>query len=119
MLSADKVMYEALKNSTGINTAVGGRIYHNGVPNGGAYPCISFSEISNIPGLSADDYEDVAKITMQISLLSEDGVFGSLSEDVETAMFAAGFVKQSYNDLRDGMVRIKSMRFSLFVKKEE
>jgi hypothetical protein len=113
MLCIDSLVYTALKADSTINAAVGSRIYHNGDYNGGKYPAVTYSEISNVPALNADDEEQYARSTYQINILSTDNKVAEIATAVERVMLGLDFCRQAYGDLDNGQVKVKVMRFTI------
>lgn len=115
MFDVSAKVYNALKADSSISTVCGGRIKHNGAPDGGIYPSIYYGEISNVPALHADNQEIRARSTIQVTVLSKTGDYGILPEAVEKVMLSLGFMRVSYNnltDFRDGkLIYFKAMRF--------
>jgi hypothetical protein len=118
VFNADEKVYAALNGDATINTAVNGRIYHNGVKDGGTYPSVWFGEVSNVPALHADDTEIYARSTYSVSILSTDGAVNDIAAAVESVMLDLGFKHSWYGETNNGDIRIKSMRFITAGKEE-
>ena len=111
MQRVDELVYTKLKENETINSLVQGRISNAVNRNGGKYPSITFSEISNVPALCADNTEVQTRITIQISILYQKQNINDLAQEVENVLLENGFIRQSYYDITEYGVAIKAMRF--------
>lgn len=112
MLNVKTTVYSALKNDATLIALAPGGVFANINPKGGKYPCIVFAEISNVPDVSADDEEDTGNVTMQISIMTNDGAATDIAERVNEIMTKnLGFSRQFSGDIIDGEVQIKAMRY--------
>lgn len=113
MFNVDKLVYTALKNDADVIALVSNRIAHGNYWAGGNYPAITFSEISNVPALNADDEEILTRLTIQVNAMTQYENLNPLVSAVEKVMLGLGFSRQSYNDLDEGSIKHKIMRFTI------
>lgn len=111
MQRVDELIYTKLKENQTINTLTGGRISNIVNHSGGLYPSVTFSEISNVPALSADNAEVNTRITVQITILYKKDNINALAQEIETVLLDNGFIRQSYHDFNEHGISNKAMRF--------
>ena len=113
MLNVKPTVYTALSTDTALVALVTGGIFADRNPDGGTYPAITYSEISNVPALNADDTEDMSRVTIQISVMTDSGSTSAIAERVDEIMtLALGFNRQFSGDIMDGNIKIKAMRYT-------
>ena len=112
MLNVKPTVYTALSTDTTLKALVTGGIFADRNPDGGTYPAITYSEISNVPALNADNAEDMSKVTVQVSVMTDSGSTSAIAERVNEIMTKSlGFSRQFSGDILDGDVKIKAMRY--------
>lgn len=77
----------------------------------GRYPVLCYQVISDVPALFADDSERAHRTTVQISILTRDGVDGKMTAYVVQTLTALGWMRESTNRITSGKVRITAIRF--------
>ena len=113
MLNVKPTVYTALSTDTALVALVTGGIFADRNPDGGTYPCIVYTEISNVPALNADNVEDISRVTIQISVMTDSGSTSAIAERVDEIMtLALGFSRQFSGDIMDGNIKIKAMRYT-------
>ena len=113
MLNVKTTIYNALKTDAALSLLVTGGIFADRNQDGGTYPCIVYSEISNVPALNADNVEDISRVTIQISVMTDSGSTTAIAERVDEIMtLALGFNRQFSGDIMDGNIKIKAMRYT-------
>ena len=113
MLNVKTTIYNALKTDTALALMATGGIFADRNLDGGTYPCIVYTEISNVPALNADNVEDISRVTIQISVMTDSGSTSAIAERVDEIMtLALGFSRQFSGDIMDGNIKIKAMRYT-------
>lgn len=112
MLNVKTTTYSALKNDATLTALVTGGFFADKKPEAGNYPCIVFSEISNVPAVSADNEEDISRVTVQISVMTNSGSITAIAERINEIMTKnLNFSRQFSGDIVDGDIRTKAMRY--------
>lgn len=112
MLNVKTTLYSALKNDATLVALAPGGIFADKKPKAGSYPCIVLAEISNVPAVSADDEEEVSRVTAQISVMTDSGSTTAIAGRVDFIMtINLGFSRQFSGDIIDGDIKIKAMRY--------
>lgn len=112
MLNVKPTIYNALKTDTVLALLATGGIFADRNQDGGTYPCIVYTEISNVPALNADNVEDISRVTVQISVMTDSGSTSAIAERVDVLMLGLGFMRQFSGDLMDEGIKIKAMRYT-------
>ena len=108
-MSVMAMVYAALKEDATLVSKLAGRakgIYHVHGPDAGSYPVIVYSTLSDIPALHADNAEIERRVTVRIHIMTEDGRYGDIYDDVRRIMLSLGFMRVSTNEIYDGGLRI-------------
>ena len=113
MLNVKPTVYNALSTDTALVALATGGIFADKNPDGGTYPAITYSEISNVPALSADNTEDISRVTIQVSVMTDSGSTSAIAERVNVIMLGLGFCRQFAGDIVDGDIKIKVLRYTI------
>ena len=112
MLNVKTTVYSALKNDATLIALTPGGIFADKKPEAGSYPCIVFAEISNVPAINADNEEDISRVTVQISVMTDSGSTTAIAERINEIMTKVlEFNRQFSGDILDGDIKIKAMRY--------
>lgn len=79
----------------------------------GRYPVVVYSLISAVPALFADDAEAAERLTVQISIVTEDGADAEIVSAVLPVLTALGWMRYSISRVTDGDKRVTALRFVL------
>lgn len=79
----------------------------------GRYPVVVYSLISAVPALFADDEEAAERLTVQISIVTEDGADADIVSAVLPVLAALGWMRYSISRITDGDKRVTALRFVL------
>ena len=117
-MSTARMVYQALVRSKTLSQllAYGKKsIYHGRSPNGGTYPILVYSVISDVPALSADGAELERRITVRIHILTKDGRFREIHHAVQNALLPLGFVRAQTQEFveKDIFVEITDYRTAM------
>lgn len=94
-------------------------LYHIRSPNAGSYPILVYSVTADVPALVADGVELERRVTMRISILTKDGVFEPMYQEILRIMLSLGFMRvQTIEETKDD-VFIKSVDFRIGIGTEE
>ncbi len=85
----------------------------------GRRPVIAYSVISDVPSLFGDDLEIGRRITIQVSIVTTDGVDSAIVQGVAAAMHRLGWTRESTNRVTDGKDRITALRFMIWDTEKE
>ena len=90
-------VYTALNASTDLTKLLvkdsnGQCIYHCRSPNAGSYPILVYTMIEDKPAVIADGTVLERRITIRISILTADGVFQKIFNEIWKVMAALGFI---------------------------
>ena len=113
MLNVKPTVYTALSTDTALVALVTGGIFADRNPDGGTYPALTYSEISNVPALLSDNAEEISRSTIQISVLTDGASTSAIAERVNVLMLGLGFMRQFAGDLMDGNIKIKALRYTI------
>lgn len=113
MLNIKPTLYNALSADAALVAMVTGGIFADRNPDGGTYPALTYSEISNVPILNADNAEEISRSTIQISVLTDGASTTAIAERVNVIMLGLGFMRQFAGDLMDGNIKIKALRYTI------
>ena len=95
MLNVKPTVYTALSTDTTLkNVGEQAAFLLTGIPDGGTYPALTYSEISNVPALNADNAEEISRSTIQISVLTDGASTSAIAERVNVLMLGLGFMRQ-------------------------
>ena len=85
----------------------------------GRYPVIAYTVVSDVPHMAADDDEIARRVTVQIDILTEDGVDDAIVSEIVKAVTAIGWVRYSTARLTDSDgVRDTAIRFIIAESEE-
>lgn len=79
----------------------------------GSYPVVVYSLISDVPVLFGDDVELGQRLTVQISIVTDDGDDAAIAAAVINDLTAIAWTRYSTNRVTDGDKRITAIRFVL------
>ncbi|MBQ8698767.1 MAG: DUF3168 domain-containing protein [Schwartzia sp.] len=102
-------VYAALKSDARLTVKLAGRakgIYHLHGPDAGSYPVIVYSTLSDVPALHADNAEIERRVTVRIHIMTRDGQYGGIYDDVKRIMRGIGFTRVQTNEIYDDGLRI-------------
>lgn len=85
----------------------------------GRYPVLCYQVISDVPHMWADDTEIARRITVQISVITTDGVDTAINRLVRKIMEELGWARESTNRFLSGKIRITALRYVLAESEEE
>ncbi len=85
----------------------------------GRRPVIAYSAISDVPSLFGDDLEIGRRVTIQVSIVTTDGVDSAIVQGVAAAMQRLGWTRESTNRVTDGKDRITALRFMIWDTEKE
>lgn len=57
------------------------------------YPVIVYSPISDVPALSADDFEAAHRVTIRLHILTRDGQYSAIQRHIHRILQGLGFVR--------------------------
>lgn len=77
----------------------------------GRYPVLCCQVISDVPHLFGDDQELARRVTVQLSVLSEDGSDMPVIRLVREIMENLGWTRISTERMMDGKIRVSALRF--------
>lgn len=107
-------VYKALSNNATITGALADGV--DGIKpdltlDSGNYPNLVYGLISDAPALWGDDDEIIKRVTIQISILTRDGVDGEMVKAVQEEMHGLEFRRFSTTRLSFNGVRITALRY--------
>lgn len=109
MVNVDELCATALQ--TKFNTS---QIYHDALPDGGVYPMVMYTDISESPALHADNKLYAKEHIIRVTLVtSGNSTINALKEDIYDCMTEAGFMWMSTNKTRDKSEYYTSLDFSI------
>lgn len=79
----------------------------------GRYPVVVYSLISDVPVMFGDDMELGQRLTVQISIVTDDGDDAAIAAAVINDLTAIAWTRYSTNRITDGDKRITAIRFVL------
>lgn len=85
----------------------------------GRYPVLCFQVISDVPHLFGDDQELARRVTVQLSVLSEDGSDMPVIQRVREIMENLGWTRISTERMMDGKIRVSALRFVIAESEEK
>lgn len=85
----------------------------------GRYPVIVYQMISDVPALFADDVEKGRRVTVQISIITTDGVDSPVIDRVVKDLQAIGWTRESTNRITEKDNRITAIRFVMLDTESE
>lgn len=103
-----KAIYAALSADPALSTIKVVKYYEEA---DGQYPFIVFKEISNVPALHADNKEVAARVTYQISIVTNDDDYAAIEENIKAIMTVMGFLRVDSEELHDGDDYMRVLRF--------
>jgi hypothetical protein len=99
VFEAKEAVYAALKN-------IGVPVYHIQAP-AKVYdrcPYLVYSVVSNVPALEGDNIELYARVTFRIHIVTSDGAYKTLYQEVCAAMRGLGFFRVQTNEQREDKI---------------
>lgn len=107
-------LVEAMKNDPTLSNLIAGRVIFMALPDEPDFPCITYYEQNNSPGLKGDGKELATESVMVIDVWSK-GSTTAIAQAVNIVMAGLNFVREFSGDLfeRDTKVYHKSMRYRL------
>ena len=85
----------------------------------GRYPVLCYQVISDVPHMWADDTEIARRITVQLSVLTQDGADEEIIHLLRTIMEELGWARISASRLLEGKIRMTALRYVLAESEEE
>lgn len=77
----------------------------------GQYPFVVYKEISNVPALHADNVEIAARVTYQISIVTNDDDYASIESAVKRVMKGLRLIRVDSQELHDDNDYTKVLRY--------
>ena len=77
----------------------------------GQYPFVVYKEISDVPALHADNREVAARVTYQISIVTDNDDYAAIETIVKQIMTVMGFLRVDSEELHDGDDYTRVLRF--------
>ena len=77
----------------------------------GQYPFVVYKEISDVPALHADNREVAARVTYQISIVTNDDEYASIESAVKRIMNGLGLIRVDSQELHDDNDYTKVLRY--------
>lgn len=77
----------------------------------GRYPVVVYSLISNVPALFADNAETARRLTVQISVVTENGIDSAIVDAAIQNLISLDWIRESTNRVTDGDKRVTAIRF--------
>ena len=103
-MSVMSMVYDALKADIALTSKLAGGekgIYHLHSPDAGSYPVVVYSTLSDVPALHADNSEIERRVTVRIHIVTKDGRYNGLNQDVKRIMCGLGFMRVQTNEICD------------------
>lgn len=94
-------------------------LYHCRNPNSGRYPVLVYSVVADVPAVIADGVELVRRVTIRISILTSDGVYEPMYQEIIRIMLGLGFMRVQTTEEFKNSVFIKSVDFRISVDMED
>lgn len=101
---SDNLLLSLLPNGTG-------SIYEGIATESAPNPRIVFANISTVSVLTTDDRENLKKVTIQVSIITDDGNYDDLITHVDADMHKLGFMFDNDNEVMDAQERTKIIRY--------
>ena len=89
----------------------GQSIYHGLSPDAGSYPILVYSVISDVPAVVADATEMERRVTFRIHIITTDGVYEPIYQEVAQIMLGLGFMRLSTQEIAE-----QSKNLTQFIK---
>ena len=115
-------MYETLKSTKELTEKLADKeqgIRADLTSYSGRYPVLCYQVISDVPHMWADDTEIARRITVQISVITTDGVDTKINKIVREIMEELGWARISSSRLLVGKIRMTALRYVLAESEEE
>lgn len=94
-------------------------LYHCRNPNAGSYPILIYSIVADVPAVVADGVELVRRVTFRVSILTSDGVYEPMYQEIVRIMLGLGFMRVQTTEEIKNDVFIKSVDFRISVDVED
>lgn len=111
LFATKEAVYAALK-------AIGVPVYRIAAP-AKVYdrcPYLVYSVVSNVPALSGDNVEHYARVTFRLHIVTADGAYKTLYQEVCTAMQELGFYRVQTNEQREDKIFYAIVDFRIGVE---
>lgn len=103
----------ALTSGSPLPTRAGDRVYGVLLPQGVAYPAVSYQRISSVPGVDLSGHNGLDQVRLQVDAWAETyGDAKELAEEIRAALTAARFQALLDNDFDDFEAESKIYRAS-------
>lgn len=103
-----KAIYAALSADPALSTIKVVKYYEDA---DGQYPFVVYKEISDVPALHADNIEVAARVTYQISIVTDNDDYAAIETIVKQIMTVMGFLLVDSEELHDGDDYTRVLRF--------
>lgn len=103
-----KAIYAALSADPALSTIKVVKYYEDA---DGQYPFVVYKEISDVPALHADNIEVAARVTYQISIVTDNDDYAAIETIVKQIMTVMGFLRVDSEELHDGDDYTRVLRF--------
>ena len=111
LLTVKEKVYAALSTNAEIVALAVGGIYYGQSPDAGTYPLIVYQEISNVPALSADNLEQISRITITVDVLTQKTSTYPLSKKIDEVMLDLGFIRSFSSCFVQDDLNIQTVRY--------
>ena len=103
-----KAIYAALSADPALSTIKVVKYYEDA---DGQYPFVVYKEISDVPALHADNIEVAARVTYQISIVTDNDDYAAIETIVKQIMTVMEFLRVDSEELHDGDDYTRVLRF--------
>ncbi len=103
-----KAIYAALSADPALSTIKVVKYYEDA---DGQYPFVVYKEISDVPALHADNIEVAARVTYQISIVTDNDDYAAIETIIKQIMTVMGFLRVDSEELHDGDDYTRVLRF--------
>ena len=108
MIDVQKQVYEALTADPALSLIPVVKYYKDA---DSKYPFIVYREISNVPAMHADNVEVAARVTFQISIVTDDDDYSGYESVIKQTMLLLGYMRVDSEDIQDGNDYMRVLRF--------
>ena len=123
-MNIKKKVYSALNASTDLTDLLvkddkGQCIYHCRSPNAGSYPVVVYTMTKDEPAVIADGQVLERRVTIRLSILTRDGVFQKIFNEIWKVMSNLGFIFLKAEESFEKDLFVKNVEFRIGIGVDE
>lgn len=89
--------------------------FHNFNPDFKNFPFITYTVVSDVPALTADNEEIESRITVRLHIVTQDGAYNEIYKKLNRIMLDLSFMRVQAAEITDNGLKIKAIDYRIGV----